>query len=267
MSLNILFITTSLFKERTGASNAIDDKQLFPMIKVAQDIYIQPTLGSTLYKRLQSGIDANNLNNNEKLLLNEYVTDSLIWYTMSMLPMVMGYQLFSKGFLQKTTDDSVTPSRADLELIEQKYKSMAEFYSNRMVKYLQENYKLYYEYLNYGMGLDVIFPEKKAYTSPIYLGGADENKRGWLNQSISSGIGGSTALKVVYYTAVGGESTFIVNSLSNAIVLSAFRSGLNKIIVSSATSDTGKIQINDKVVTVATGDVAYPGELFTFLYS
>jgi len=267
MSKNILFITEQLFKERTGASNAIDGKQLFPMIKVAQDIYIQPTLGSTLYNRLQTGIDDDDLNNDEKTLIDNYITDTLIWFTMSMLPMVMGYQLFSKGFLQKTTEDSVTPSRADLELIENKYKSMAEFYSNRMVKYLQENYTLYYEYLNYGMGLDVIFPEKKVYTSPIYLGGADENKRSWLNQSISSGSGGSTALKVVYYTATGGEASFIVNSLSNAIVISAFRSGLNKIIVNSATSDTGKIQINDKVVTLATGDVAYPGELFTFLYN
>jgi hypothetical protein len=267
MSKNILFISEETFKERTGASNTIDGKQIFPMVKVAGDMFIQPVLGSTLYKRLQTGVINNDLNPYETLLIDDYITDTLIWYTMSMLPMSMGYQLFSKGFLQKTTEDSVTPSRADLELIENKYKSMAEFYSNRMVKYLQENYTLYYEYLNYGMGLDVIFPEKKVYTSPIYLGGADENKRGWLNQSISSGSGGSTALKVVYYTATGGEASFIVNSLSNAIVISAFRSGLNKIIVNTATSDTGKIQINDKVVTLATGDVAYPGELFTFLYN
>lgn len=267
MSKNILFISEETFKERTGASNTIDGKQIFPMVKVAGDMFIQPVLGSTLYKRLQTGIINNDLNAYEIVLIDDYITDTLIWYTMSMLPMSMGYQLFSKGFLQKTTDDSNAPSRADLELIEQKYKSMAEFYSNRMVKYLQENYTLYYEYLNYGMGLDVIFPEKKVYTSPIYLGGADQNNRGWLNQSISSGSGGSTSLKVVYYTATGGETNFIVNSLSNSIVISAFRSGLNKIVVNSTTADTGKIQINDKVVTLPTGDVAYPGELFTFLYN
>ena len=67
MSKNILFITEQLFKERTGASNAIDGKQLRPMIKVAQDIHIQPVLGSTLYLRLQDGIDDNDLNNDEKI--------------------------------------------------------------------------------------------------------------------------------------------------------------------------------------------------------
>ena len=133
MSKNIIFITETLFKERTGASNAIDGKQIFPMIKVAQDLYIQPTLGSRLYKRLQLGIESDNLTDNEKTLLDEYVTDTLIWYTMSMLPLIMGFQLFSKGFLQKTSEESQAPSRSDLELIEQKYKSMAEFYNTRMV--------------------------------------------------------------------------------------------------------------------------------------
>jgi len=266
MSKNILFITEQTFKERTGASNNIDGKQLFPMIKVAGDIYIQPILGSTLYKRLQNGIVEDNLNAYEITLIDDYLTDALIWFTMSMLPMSMGYQLFSKGFLQKTAEESNTPSRADLELIEQKYKSMAEFYNQRMIKYLQENYTLYGEYLNYGMGLDVIFPEHKAYTSPIYLGGADNNKRSWLNQSISSGAGASLPLQVSYYTATAGLTTFTVNDLVGNTTISAFRSGLNKIITGNPTSDTAYLTINNGVVTLPTGDVTLAGELFTFLY-
>ena len=139
MSKNILFITEQLFKDRTGASNNIDGKQIFPMVKVAGDMYIQPALGSKLYQRLQDGVVADNLTNDEKTLLDIYVTDALVWFTMSLLPMTMGFQLFSKGFLQKTAEESNTPSRADMELIEQKYLSMAEFYKTRLIKYLQEN--------------------------------------------------------------------------------------------------------------------------------
>lgn len=264
MSKNILFITEQTFKERTGASNNIDGKQIFPMVKVAGDMYIQPVLGSTLYNRLQAGIVANNLNAYEVTLIDDYITDTLIWYTMSMLPMTIGYQLFSKGFLQKTTDDSVTPSRADLELLEQKYKSMAEFYASRMIKYLQENYTLYGEYLNYGMGLDVIFPSSKSYTCPIYLGGDKQGNRSWLNQVVSSG--NSNAIKEVNYTATANQTSFTVNALINRTVLAAFRSGLQKIVVSTTTSDTGKLQIVNGVVTLPTGDVTMAGELFSFLY-
>ena len=78
MSKNILFLTEQTFKERTGASNAIDGKQLFPMIKVAGDMFIQPVLGSTLYKRLQTGIEDDDLSVDDKdliMALNGYLYD------------------------------------------------------------------------------------------------------------------------------------------------------------------------------------------------
>jgi hypothetical protein len=259
MSKNILFITEQLFKERTGASNAIDGKQLFPMIKVAQDIYIQPTLGSTLYNRLQTGIDDNDLNNDEKTLIDNYITDTLIWFTMSMLPMVMGYQLFSKGFLQKTSEESNTPSRADLELIESKYKSMAEFYNKRLIKYLQENYSLYDEYLNPDSGVDVIFPTKQGYSCPIFIGNYYDRTNS-LNGASNSGV------KSVYYIATGGETSFGVSELQNKTILVAMRSGLGKIVTSFTTNDTQYLKIVNGLVTLPTGDVALAGEVFSFVY-
>jgi len=262
MSKNILFLTEETFKSRTGASNNIDGKQLFPMIKVAGDIYIQPALGSKLYQRLQDGITANNLNANETNLINNFITDALIWYTMSMLPMTMGFQLFSKGFLQKTSEESNSPSRADLELIEQKYLSMAEFYKTRMIKYLQENYTLFFEYLNYGTGNDVIFPEIKGYTCPIYLGNDYENTYPRYMNSTS----GYTSPSVVYHTATANQTTFNVPELAGRVTLFASRGGLSKVITNGPTADTGYLQIVGQVVTLPTGDVAMAGELFTFLY-
>jgi hypothetical protein len=261
MSKNILFITEQTFKDRTGASNNIDGKQLFPMIKVAGDIYIQPALGSTLYKRLQSGVDANNLTINEKTLIDDYITDTLIWYTMSMLPMTMGFQLFSKGFLQKTSEESNTPSRSDMEMLEQKYTSMAEFYKTRMIGYLKENYNLFYEYINTGSAYDTIFPEEKAYTCPIYLGD------GYGVKSFVNSQSQTQAPVVAIYTAIGGEATFNVNALYGRTTKLAFRSGLQKQIVNTTTANTGEIQINNNVVTLPTGDIAMVGEIFTFLYN
>lgn len=262
MSKNILFITETLFKERTGASNAIDGKQIFPMIKVAQDIYIQPILGSTLYLRLQKGIEDDDLNNDEKALIDNYITDTLIWYTMSLLPMTMGYQLFSKGFLIKTAEESNPPSQKDLELIEQKYKSMAEFYNARMVGYLQENYIKYYEYLNPDMGLDVIFPKVDSYSCPIFIGNMYDRR----NASYVNSSSASISTESVNYVATAGQTTFTISNLIGKTLIAAFRSGLNKIITTSPTSDTGSLQIVNGVVTLPTGDVTMAGEQFTFVY-
>lgn len=177
MSLNILFINESLVKSRTAISDAIDGKQIKPTIKLAQDKYILPCLGSNLYNRLQAGIDAGNLNNDEKILLDDYVTDALLWFTIGEMVVMTSYQFFSKGVMQKTAEESISPSKGNLELIQRTYMSNGEFYKTRLIDYLRENSELYPQYLDYGAGLDVIAPQLQSYTSPIYLGYKGRRRR------------------------------------------------------------------------------------------
>lgn len=262
MSANILFIGSELIKSRTGISDAIDDKQINPHIKVAQDMYIQPALGSTLYKRLQTGKEAANLSGNETTLIDEYLTDALVWYTMSMLPVALGYQFFSKGVLQKTAEESQSPSRADLELLGSHYKAHGEYYCQRMIQYLRENYHQYSEYINTGNGLDVIFPELRAYTCPIFLG-VEYDLPTMRNLNMSST---GTAPQTIEVTPATGVNTFTVAQLSGKLVINASRSGLVKGITTFPTSNTAYLQIVGSQVTLPTGDVTTDGELFTFTY-
>lgn len=259
MSANILFIGEETLKSRTGISNFIDGKQIKPQIKVAQDMYIQAALGSGLYLRLQAGITADNLNVYETNLLDVYVTDCLCWYTMSLLPMALGYQFFSKGVLQKTAEESNTPSRGDLELISSSYKMTAEFYKQRMINYLRENYVLFAEYINPGNGLDTIFPEKKAYTCPVYLGDSGDYQPRTLNGSSSGSF-------TVYIEPDAGVSTFTVPEIAGKIIISASRSGLIKGVTTDVTANTLWLQISGVTVTLPTGDLTQDGEVFSITY-
>lgn len=139
---------------------------------------------------------------------------------------------------------------------------MAEFYNTRMIWYLQENYLLYLEYLDPGSGLDIIFPKTKAYTSPIYIGDSYEPQNARYVNSTSSGAFPTK----VYYTAIGNETNFVVSELIARQVIAAFRSGLNKAITSTPTSNTEYLQINNGTVTLPTGDITIAGEVFTFIY-
>ena len=263
MSANTIFVSPALVKTRTGISTQIDDKQILPQIKLAQDMYIQPALGSTLYKRLQTGIEAANLTADEQTLLDDYITDCLVWYTVSLLPVALGYQFFSKGVLQKTAEESNTPGRADLELLSSGYKQTAEFYKTRLIQYLRENYALYSEYINTGSGLDVIFPETRAYTSPIYLGPKYEHDAGLRAFNSNSA---SSAPQTVEVTPSPGQTSFIVSVLANKTVIAASRGGLIKGITNAATTHTAYLQINGTTVTLPTGDTTNGSELFTFTY-
>lgn len=169
---NTLFISVSSIKERTGLHANVDDKLVLPEIKTAQDMYIHPLLGSGLYERLQNGIDNNNLTSDEVALLDNFVTDTLIYYVLSELPTGLSYQFYNKGLVRKTSDNTDQPQMQDLLDISARYRKRAEFYAERMVKFLKQNAAQgkYNLYLNPGSGLDAIHPDNSAYSTTIYLG-------------------------------------------------------------------------------------------------
>jgi hypothetical protein len=172
---NTLFIGATAIKERTSVHSNIDDKSILPEIKTCQDMYILPALGTALYTRLQNGIVAANLTANETTLLDDYVTDTLVYYVLSELPVGLSFQFYNKGLVRKTSDNSDQPNMQDLIDVANRYRSRAEFYKQRMIKYLQEvsTSNLFPEYINPGSGIDTMYPERDGYQSSIFLG--DEN--------------------------------------------------------------------------------------------
>ena len=170
MSANTLFISVQNIKDRTGLHNNVDEKLVNPEIKTSQDMYILPTLGSGLYNRLQAGIVANDLNPDEVSLLDNYLADCIIYFVMAELPLGLSYQFYNKGLLRKGGDNTENPSMQDMIDVANRYRARAEFYKERMIKFLQENQIKYPEYLDFGSGLDAIQPDRTGYSSSIWLG-------------------------------------------------------------------------------------------------
>jgi len=261
MSANVLFIDENTIKSRTGISNAIDGgKQLRPMIKVAQDLFVLPALGSTLYKRLQNGIRDNDLNANETILLNNYITDCLVWSTISYLPISMGYQFYAKGALQKTADDSNAPGKNELDYVGSYYQDIAENYKQALINYLKANYTLFQEYASPGCGWDIVKPVNMGYECPIYLG--DEEKYCPPASSNTFSHPGASV-----YKATGGETTFSPSpSIEGRNVILAVRAGVSRELVSTVTADTMQLQRVGNIITLPTGDAATADERFEFIY-
>lgn len=177
MSLNILFISVDTIKDRTGLHNNVDEKLIKAEIKAVQDMCIHPALGTALYNRLQSAINCGDITCDEKLLLDDYIVDTLVNYTLSELPQGLSFQFYNKGLLRKTGENFESPSMQDMIDIANRFKARAEFYKQRLIKYLKENEVLYPLYTNYGSGVDIIQPDIDAYTSTIYLGDDFIDKR------------------------------------------------------------------------------------------
>jgi hypothetical protein len=177
MSSNTLFISVQTIKDRTGLRANVEEKLVQPEIKTAQDMYIEPLLGTALYNRLKEGIEDEDLTSDETELLDKYITDALVYYTMSELPVPLSIQFFTQGAVRKTSQNAETPSMSDLVDISTFYKKRAEYYSERLVKYLKANAtaELFPEYINSGTDIDDIHPDNSGYKTSIYLGDVDRD--------------------------------------------------------------------------------------------
>ena len=172
MSKNTLFISVQSIKDRTGLHANVDEKLVLPEIKTAQDMYIFPALGSALYNELQTAVDTNTYTNLQTTLLDDYIVDTLIYFVMSELPQGLSFQFYNKGLLRKTGENQESPSMQDMIDVANRYKARAEFYKQRLIKYLKQNNALYPNYLNFGSGIDSIKPDNEGYTVSMYLGDA-----------------------------------------------------------------------------------------------
>lgn len=173
MSKNILLISVDMLKERTDIHGNVDPKLIYPHIKFVQDAFVKPILGSGLFDKLQTLIDAGTIaaNPNYKLLLDDYLIDTLIWYIKSELQVDISYQTWNKGVVQKQGENTTTPTMSELIDLANRYKYKAEYYANRMRLYIIDKAPTQFpEYLNPGSTVDTITPDQRQFTMPVYLG-------------------------------------------------------------------------------------------------
>lgn len=173
MSANYLLMSDEMIKERSIVHGNTDPKLIYPDIKVAQDMYILPILGTALYDKLQARVLANDWAGfaDYKALLDNYIIDALMYYTMAELPQSLGYQFWNKGIVRKFGENTELPSMSDLMDISNRYRDRGQWYANRLRVYLIQNAPTKFpEYNAPGNGVDTINPENTAFSIPIYLG-------------------------------------------------------------------------------------------------
>jgi len=176
MSKPILFISEQTLKNTSMLSGNVDPKLLMPTVKAVQDRYILPLLGTRLYNKLQDLV----LNNTVvagpyKDLLDDYIADVQVWYTLADMPYPLRYKMINKGVVTREGEAIQTVSATDVERLMAYCSNYAQYYAERTIEYLRANTSLYPEYINPGATSDTIRPDYTQYVGGIYLGGGSDN--------------------------------------------------------------------------------------------
>lgn len=163
-----LFVSVENVKQKSIIDGNVDSDKLVFYILESQEIHIRQWLGDSLYNRLTQGITANNLNRAEADLIDLYISDTLIYYVASEYVLDASFTVANGGVFNRNPENANEPSRKDVIGISERYLGKAQYYAERLVKYLCNNES---SFPQYSAPSDDINPKKDIdYLGGIYLG-------------------------------------------------------------------------------------------------
>jgi len=147
---DVLLINRDDIMKLTGVGGNVDEDKFYPHIKTAQDIHLQPVIGTDLLNKLLTIVgdgtwdDAGN--EDYSYLITTFLTPLLVFYTMvDLLPFQL-YQIQNGGIYRHTSDNSIVAEENEMKMMVADFRSKAEFYVRRANDYIANNTSKFPEY-------------------------------------------------------------------------------------------------------------------------
>lgn len=117
-----------------------------PYVWIAQEIEIFKFLGEDLYERLEAGIEAGDLNADEKLLLNDYIEMPLVQFSMAHAMPFLPYEAGNGGIFKRVPDGLEATPESEVDNLVQIHNDLGVSFSQKMIDFLVKNKDKYPQY-------------------------------------------------------------------------------------------------------------------------
>jgi hypothetical protein len=172
----ILLVDTDYVKQNSFLIESIEEKYIEISIMNSQRLYIEPILGSKLYKKLQTLINDDSINATGntayKSLLDEYVVPALTYMTMYECILPLTYKVTPKGLIRNNNENSELPSAEEIRYLSGQFSQRGEKFLELLRKYLMDdtyNQNLP-EYTSSDLQSSEVAPDTKSqYKTSIYV--------------------------------------------------------------------------------------------------
>ena len=222
-------ITVEELKQDGFINQNLENEYLYSAIDEAQDIFLREIIGDSLYETLQNKLSEANIDGVYQTLLDIYVKIYLKYKVLSLLCVPLNFKLRNIGIAQQFSNEVNTTSLEDTKYIQNYYEGKADFYANRLTKFLQTN-----DIPEYKCSCNQITePNDLHPVSSIYLG--NSKKRVFFGGSGSSGGGGGAVGDVVWGNIKGDITNQI--DLQNELTIKVNRSELSSVATSGSFND------------------------------
>ena len=145
-----LFITTKDIKRYSVLSGSVDPDKFIYMVEIAQDTEVQNYLGTKLLEKIQDLILAGTINDpanaSYKTLLETYVKPMTIYWALVCYMPFAAYTVANGGVYKHTSESSITVDKEEVDYLVEKYRDIAQFYTNNFIDFMVYNQNTYPEY-------------------------------------------------------------------------------------------------------------------------
>ena len=163
----VLFISENKLKESTAINMNVDVDILLPYVRQAQKLYVEPKLGTDLYKKLEADITAGTLTGAYKTLVDEYIGDMLPnWAFYHAIPFLR-FKVENGNIYAKSSENGSALTTEEAQHLREEIRNTSEYYTERLIEHLTNNISSFPEYST-NSGED-ISPDKNAYYAGMNL--------------------------------------------------------------------------------------------------
>lgn len=186
--LNVLFISENKLKENTAINDNVDSTELRFAIQQSQTIFLQESLGTNLYQKLQELVDNGDIDTlpyaRYKELLNQFVQPTLISYSYYLALDNFFVKFMNVGLVQSRNEQGTNIDLKTLQYLKQNAQNQAQFNDNLLRRHLIFRSGWYPEYMSGNLNNGQLPPQtKSAFNSPVTLPG---NGYYWINGAWNS---------------------------------------------------------------------------------
>jgi hypothetical protein len=144
---NTLLVSEAKLKRFTDINNNLDPDLIRSTIREAQIIHLTRLLGTKLYDKIVEDVANGTISGNYKSLLDDYIQDTLIYFSYYESLETIYLRPRNNGLLQPQGGDNALA--VDMQMYDKKrtsVKNKAEYFAERLVSYLCFNNNLFPEY-------------------------------------------------------------------------------------------------------------------------
>ena len=222
-------ITVEELKQDGFINQNLENEYLYSAIDEAQGIFLREIIGDSLYETLQNKLSEANIDGVYQTLLDIYVKIYLKYKVLALLCVPLNFKLRNIGIAQQFSNEVNTTSLEDTKYIQNYYEGKADFYANRLTKFLQTN-----DIPEYKCSSNQITePNELHPVSSIYLG---NSKRRVCFGSGSSGGGGGGTVGDVSWGNIKGDIKNQID-LQNELTIKVNRAELARVATTGSYND------------------------------